>query len=89
MTGKSSKNGKRAVPEIPEGQAVADAGQLARQTGAIRKPDPQRMRILRSLPVHIKQSLTRDEVNAILYESTWPDTLLQKLKDFLVEENAN
>lgn len=48
-----------------------------------KKPDPEKMAILRSLPVEIKQSLTKEEVNAFLYEEIWPDTLLEKLKDFI------
>lgn len=48
-----------------------------------KKPDPEKMKILRSLPVEIKQSLTKEEVNAFLYEEIWPDTLLEKLKDFI------
>jgi hypothetical protein len=48
-----------------------------------KKPNPERMHTLRSLPVEIKQSLTKDEVNAFLYEEIWPDTLLEKLKEFI------
>lgn len=51
-----------------------------------RKPDPTRMHALRSLPVEVKQTLTREEVDAFLYEDTWPDSLLEKLRDYLVEE---
>ena len=48
-----------------------------------RKPDPAKMTILRSLPMDIKQSLTKKEVDAFLYEDVWPDSLMEKLKDFL------
>lgn len=50
-----------------------------------RKPDPEKMKILRALPLHIKQSLTKEEVDAFLYEEIWPDSLQEKLKDFLVD----
>lgn len=50
-----------------------------------RKPDPVRMHALRSLPLELKQSLTKDEVDAFLYEDVWPDSLEEKLKDYLVE----
>ncbi|MFZ5906160.1 MAG: hypothetical protein ACOYVJ_01965 [Nitrospirota bacterium] len=50
-----------------------------------RKPDPEKMRILRSLPLDIKQSLTKEEVDAFLHEEVWPDSLQEKLKDFLVD----
>jgi hypothetical protein len=51
-----------------------------------RKPDPQKMKVLRSLPLEIKQSLTKEEVDAFLYEEVWPDSLEEKLKDYIVED---
>jgi hypothetical protein len=51
-----------------------------------RKPDPQKMKVLRSLPLEIKQSLTKEEVDAFLYEEVWPDSLEKKLKDYIVED---
>ncbi len=50
-----------------------------------RKPDPARMQALRRLPVHIKQGLTKEEADAFLYEELWPDSLFEKLKDYLVD----
>ena len=49
-----------------------------------RKPDPEKMQALRSLPIEIKQNLTREEADAFLYEETWPDSLVEKLKDYIV-----
>ena len=51
-----------------------------------KKPDPLKMKILRGLPLEIKQSLTKDEVDAFLYSEEWPDSLQEKLKDYIVEE---
>lgn len=51
-----------------------------------RKPDPEKMAALRSLPIHIKQQLTKEEADAFLYDEVWPDSLSQKLKDYLVDE---
>ena len=51
-----------------------------------RKPDPTRMQALRNLPVEIKQTLTKEEADAFLYEEIWPDSLLEKLKDYLAEK---
>ena len=51
-----------------------------------RKPDPEKMQALRSLPVHVKQGLTSEEADAFLYEDVWPDSLLEKLKGYLVDE---
>ena len=51
------------------------------------KPDPERMAILRSLPIEVKQQITGEEAQAFLYKEELPDSLLEKLKDYLVEEN--
>jgi hypothetical protein len=51
-----------------------------------RKVDPGRVQILKMLPREIKKSLTIEETNAILYEEIWPDSLAEKLKDFLAED---
>ena len=49
-------------------------------------PDPARMQALRSLPVEVKQKLTKEEADAFLYEEVWPDSLYEKLKDYMAEE---
>ena len=51
-----------------------------------KKTDPIKMEALRSLPVHIKQSLTKEEVDAFLYQDEWPDSLIEKLKDYTVKD---
>ena len=51
------------------------------------KPDPQRMAVLRSLPVDIKEQITGEEAEAFMYNRELPDSLLEKLKDYLVEED--
>ncbi len=58
---------------------MADSSSPAKGT-----PIPERMAILRSLPLAIKQQITGEEAHAFLYEETVPDSLLEKLKDFLV-----
>jgi hypothetical protein len=50
-----------------------------------KKIDPERMHALRSLPLEIKQLLTKEEVNAFLFQDEWPDSLQEKLKDYLEE----
>ncbi|UCD88088.1 MAG: hypothetical protein JSV01_10220 [Desulfobacterales bacterium] len=54
-----------------------------------RKPDPAKMQALRNLPLEVKQSLTKEEADAFLYEETWPDSLLEKLKDYLVDRDED
>lgn len=50
------------------------------------KPDPQRVAVLRSLPLEIKQQLTGEEAEAFMYNRELPDSLLEKLKDYLADE---
>jgi hypothetical protein len=47
------------------------------------KPDPQRMAVLRSLPLEIKQQITGEEAQAFLYNEELPESLLEKLKYYL------
>jgi hypothetical protein len=47
------------------------------------KPDPQRMAILRSLPLEIKERITGEEAQAFLYNEELPDSLIEKLQDYL------
>jgi len=51
-----------------------------------RQSSPERVQILKMLPKKLKESLTIEETNAILFEDVWPDSLQEKLKDYLVEE---
>jgi hypothetical protein len=51
------------------------------------KPDPQRMAVLRALPLEIKQQITGEEARAFLYSEELPESLLEKLKDYLEDIN--
>ena len=59
---------------------------MEEQESPKRKPDPVRVQFLKSLPSKIVQSLTKEDVDAILYEDVWPDSLKEKLEDYIVEE---
>ncbi|MDH5298038.1 MAG: hypothetical protein OEV91_03380 [Desulfobulbaceae bacterium] len=50
-----------------------------------RKPDPDKIAFLRNLPLHVKETLTREEVTAFLDGAHWPESLYEKLKDFMEE----
>jgi hypothetical protein len=50
------------------------------------KPDPERVAVLRSLPLEIKQQITGEEAEAFMFNKELPDSLLEKLKDFITEE---
>ncbi len=49
------------------------------------KPAPERLEAIRKLPREILDTLTKEEVNAFLQDETWPDSLREKLKDFMTE----
>ena len=50
------------------------------------KPDPRRVAVLRSLPTEIKEQITGEEAEAFMYNRELPDSLLEKLKDYLTED---
>jgi hypothetical protein len=50
------------------------------------KPDPERVAVLRSLPLEIKQQITGEEAEAFMFNKELPDSLLEKLKDYITEE---
>jgi len=45
--------------------------------------DPERLKVLRAFPKSIIESLTQEEIKAFLYEDIWPDSLKEKLKEYL------
>jgi hypothetical protein len=51
------------------------------------KPDPERMAVLRALPIEIKEKITGEEAQAFLYNEALPDSLMEKLKDYMVIED--
>ncbi len=50
-----------------------------------KKEDIERKEAFKSLPDNIKQTLTEEEVDAFLYKEVWPETLFEKLKDFIMK----
>jgi len=53
----------------------------------IKNPDPERMAILRSLPIEIKEQINGEEAAAFLNNEEIPDSLYEKLKDYIVAED--
>jgi len=51
----------------------------------MRQPPPERLQALRNLPPQIVKSLTKKEIKAFLFEDEWPDSMEEKLKDYLVD----
>lgn len=57
--------------------------------GPKQEPDPQRLQVLKNLPQEIMRQLTREEVRAFLFDDLWPDSLREKLRDYLVDEEPS
>ncbi|SPD73752.1 conserved hypothetical protein [uncultured Desulfobacterium sp.] len=49
-----------------------------------KEPKQGRMEALRELPDHILRSLDKEEIRAFLFEDDWPDSLAEKLKDYVI-----
>ncbi len=52
------------------------------------KPDQQRVAILRSLPLEVEEQITGEEAEAFMYNRELPESLMEKLKDYLVEDES-
>jgi hypothetical protein len=51
-----------------------------------RDVDTNKLEAFRNLPADIVKRLTKEEVKAFLYDDEWPESLREKLKDYLVDE---
>jgi len=51
-------------------------------------PDNARLEAMRKLPREVLETLDKEEVQAFLHEKDWPDSLKEKLRDYLVEEGG-
>ena len=50
------------------------------------KPNPDRITFLRSLPIEVKEKITGEEAKAFMFEKNIPESLYEKIKDFIEEE---
>jgi hypothetical protein len=48
-----------------------------------KEPLPGRMEVLRDLPADIMRSLSKEEIQAFLFEEVWPVSLSEKLEQYL------
>lgn len=51
----------------------------------IKDVDIKRVNALRNLPKEIVDIMTREEVKAFLYKDEWPESLREKLNDYIEE----
>ena len=49
-----------------------------------KQPKPGRVEAFRELPEDILKRLTKDEIRAFMFEDEWPESLAEKLKDYIV-----
>ncbi len=54
------------------------------KTNTIKNPDPERVALLRSLPLEIKETLTGEEAASFINNEPLSESLYEKLKDHLV-----
>lgn len=52
-----------------------------------KKPDQEKVAFLRALPTEVKLQLTGEETEAFMFGEELPPTLLEKLKDYLIDED--
>lgn len=53
-----------------------------------KKPDPEKVAFLRSLPEDIKAGITGEEAQQFMFGKDIPESLYEKIKHLLVEEPA-
>ena len=52
-----------------------------------RKPDPAKVAFLRSLPTSVKETITGEEAEQFMFNDQIPESLYDKIKDYLVESD--
>jgi hypothetical protein len=59
---------------------------MNREESKEQKPNLERLEALKNLPERILKTLTKEEVKAFLHDDVWSETLREKLKDYVVNE---
>jgi hypothetical protein len=64
---------------------VAELGEktMEKDPSGTEKPDTGRLELLRRIPKEVMETLTREEIQAMLHDDEWPNSLKEKLKGFL------
>ena len=57
---------------------------MNREESKEQKPIPERLEALKNLPESTVKTLTKEEVKAFMFEEEWPESLAEKLKDYMV-----
>ena len=59
---------------------------MSEQNDNKKEPISERVSMIRSFPREVIESLTKEDLNTIMYEEELPTSLGDKLKDYLVED---
>ncbi len=59
---------------------------MKKNTNMDRKPDPERAMALKSLPPHIREKMSDEEIELFLFSEEWPEELFSKLEEFIFTE---
>lgn len=59
---------------------------MADQNNNKKEPIPERVSIIRRFPKEVLETLTKEELNAILHDEKLSASLGEKLKDYLVDD---
>ncbi|MFO7751771.1 MAG: hypothetical protein R6V41_01490 [Desulfobacteraceae bacterium] len=60
---------------------------MARKKQPIKeKADPERKAAFDSLPPYLRENLTEEEVHLFLYGEEWPESLFEKMNEFIVKD---
>ena len=51
-----------------------------------KKPNADRVTFLRSLPIEVKEKITGEEAEAFMFEKNIPESLYEKIKDYIKKE---
>lgn len=51
-----------------------------------KKPDKERQMAWESLPPAVKENLSQEEKELFLFAQKWPDSLFEKLDEFIIKD---
>jgi len=68
-----------------EGKGISREKTMENTNSMQGRPDPGRLELVRNLPKEVLQSLTKEEIRALLHDEEWPDSLQEKLKEYAVK----
>ena len=58
---------------------------MEKKESSKKRPDPSRLEMVKNLPKEVLQSLTKEDLKILLSEEEWPESLNEKLKDYVVK----